>query len=752
MKAHFGPLIAPRKEMDKPNKSRLILVSNRLPLKTTKQDGKTVLAESDGGLVSALKSYFEKQPDSEFEKKFWVGAADFTEKKWKKASSGGKLSSSYVIEPIFIEDKIFDKYYNGFCNATIWPLFHYFPSITEYEDDAFAAYEEVNKVFRDKILSFVKPGDTIWIHDYQLMLLPSMLREAMPDLTIGFFLHIPFPSYEIFRLLHRDWKKKIITGLLGADLIGFHTSEYLQHFLKTMTMVSGLDHRYREVFKKKGIVKADLFPIGIDFDKFHNTRDNAGVIGHRQSIRERFGEAKIIFSVDRLDYTKGVSQRLNGFAKLLDMFPEWRGKVVFIIVVVPSRQIVSKYNERKKLIEEQIGRINGKFSTLEWQPIIYRYNQVGFEELCALYQVADVALITPLRDGMNLVAKEYVASRIDQDGTLILSELAGAANELGEAMLVNPTDKVEVARKINAALLKSKEDQRASMEVMQKRLKENDVVHWVARYFKELKDIKCRQKELGITLIDEHISTTIRNSFVHASKRLLFLDYDGTLVPIENLPIHAQPSHELMSLLKLLSDNPSNEVVIISGRNFKILEKWLGGLPIHLVAEHGASLRLKGESWQHYTDIDSSWKTLIKNTFELYAQRAPGAFVEEKDHTIAWHYRGVDPELGFTRSRELLDNLYHLVRNTHLNVLEGHKVIEVRAAGIDKGIATGKLMELFPSDFILAMGDDKTDEDIFTVLKGKGVTIKVGNDLTAAAFNVQNQHEAFRLLDKLSMN
>lgn len=738
--------------MDKANNSRLILVSNRLPIKSTKQDGRTVLSESDGGLVSALKSYFEKKPELEFSEKYWVGAADFSEKKWKKASTGGKLASSYIIEPIFVERKTFDKYYNGFSNATLWPLFHYFPSITEFEDDAFASYEEVNRIFCDKILSFVKPGDTIWIHDYHLLLLPGMLRQSLPDANIGFFLHIPFPSYEIFRLLHRDWKKKIIDGLLGADLIGFHTGEYLQHFLKTVTMVSGLDHRYREVFNKTGIVKADLFPIGIDFEKFHNTRDHAGVIAHKQSIREKFGPAKIIFSVDRLDYTKGVSQRLSGFARMLDMFPEWRAKVVFIMVVVPSRQIISKYNERRKLIEEQVGRINGKYSTLEWQPIIYRYTNLPFEELCALYQVADVALITPLRDGMNLVAKEYVASRIDQDGTLILSELAGAANELGEAMLVNPTDKLEVATKINAALLTTPEDQKQAMTVMQGRLKENDVVSWVARYFEELKDIKFRQKELGIKLVDEKISATIKKSFSHATKRLLFLDYDGTLVPIERLPDFAHPSQELLRLLRMLSENPSTEVVIISGRNFQILEQWLGQLPIHLVAEHGASLRLKGENWQHYTDIDSSWKNLIKSTFELYVQRAPGSFIEEKDHTMAWHYRSVDGELGFIRSRELLDSLYHLVRNTHLNVLEGHKVIEVRAAGIDKGIATGKLMELFPADFILAMGDDKTDEDIFNVLKGKGVTIKVGNDLTAAEFNVKNQREAFSFLDKLSMN
>lgn len=738
--------------MDEKNSSRLILVSNRLPLKAVKQDGKTVFVESDGGLVSALKSYFEKNTGDHFDEKYWVGAADFTEKKWLKATTRGELSSTYTIEPIFVEEKTFDRYYNGFCNAIIWPLFHYFPSFVDFKEEEFFAYEEVNRTFRDKLLGFIKPGDTIWIHDYHLMLLPGMIREAMPGITIGFFLHIPFPSFEIFRMMHRDWKKKIINGLLGADLIGFHTSEYLQHFLKSMTMVSGLDHRYREVFNKKGIVKADLFPIGIDFDKFHDTKNNEAVLNHRQAIRERFGEAKIIFSVDRLDYTKGVTHRLAGFAKFLELYPDWRGKVVFIMVVVPSRQIVSKYNERRKMIEEQVSRINGKYSTLEWQPIIYRYNNLGFDELCALYQSAHAALITPLRDGMNLVSKEYVASRVDGDGVLILSELAGAANELGEAMLVNPFDKTEVAKKINAALIMPVEDQKNCMTIMQQRLRENDVVTWVARYFHELKDIKMRQKELGIRLIDTKITDNILQSYRQASKRLLFLDYDGTLVPIESRPAYAKPNHELLDLLNQLSTSPSTEVVIISGRNFKILEEWLGHLSIHLVAEHGASFRLKGERWQHYTDIDSSWKGLIKSTFDLYETRTPGSFVEEKEYTIAWHYRNVDEELGFIRSRELLDNLYHLVRNTHLNVLDGHKVIEVRAAGIDKGIATGKIMELFPSDFIFAMGDDKTDEDIFNVLKGRGVTVKVGSDLSAAEYNVRNQREAFRLLDGMKLN
>lgn len=733
--------------MDAIPTSRLILVSNRLPVQATKVEGKIVLTESDGGLVSAVKSYFDTA-QAQFTEKLWVGACELTEAKWTKASAEC-LSSSYTLVPVFIDKKTFDHYYNGFCNATLWPLFHYFLSYTEFKEEEFARYEAVNKAFCDRIADMVRPGDTIWIHDYHLMLLPGLIRERFPDVTIGFFLHIPFPSFEMFRFLHREWKSKIIEGVLGADLIGFHTAEYVQHFLKTMSMVLGIDHRYREIANHNRIVKVGHFPIGIDYDKFNATRDNVAVCSHRQSIRERFADAKIIFSIDRLDYTKGVTHRLNGFEKFLELHPEWRGKVVFILIIVPSRQIVSKYNERRKLIEEQISRINGKFSSIEWQPIIYRYNRVAFDELCALYQSADVALITPLRDGMNLVAKEYIASRVEGDGVLILSELAGAANELGQAMLVNPTDKSEVARKIDAALTSSPQEQRGNMRIMQDHVKENNVSNWVDSYFEDLANIRKKQRDLDIRLIDDSIADAIRGEFQNASKRLLFLDYDGTLVPIEMTPDLASPKQALLVLLADLSAMPSTEIVIISGRNFQVLEQWLGHLPIHLVAEHGAAYRLKGGEWQHFTDIDPSWKAVIQSTFEHYEKRSPGAFVEIKDHTIAWHYRAVDSELGFIRSRELLDNLYHLVRNSHLNVLDGHKVIEVRAAGIDKGIATGKLMEMFPSDFVFAMGDDKTDEDVFRVLKGKGVTVKVGSELTTAEFNVTTQQEAFDLLDNL---
>ncbi|MBT1702606.1 bifunctional alpha,alpha-trehalose-phosphate synthase (UDP-forming)/trehalose-phosphatase [Chryseosolibacter indicus] len=727
---------------------RLIVVSNRLPFQLLEKNNSVTLKESDGGLVSALKSYFETSgPQGTFNSKWWIGSADFPEKRWKKYIAQ-EQTSSFSVEPLFIEKKTYNKFYNGFCNATLWPLFHYFPSFVEFDEETFKSYEEVNRHFADKLLTILQPGDTLWIHDYQLMLLPGMIREQRPDATIGYFLHIPFPSFEVFRMLHRPWKEKIINGLLGADLIGFHTHEYVQHFLKSVQMVTGYDYQFRTVFLKDRIVKADLFPLGIDFDKFHNATRSTEVTTLRNSIRSNFEDKKIIFSVDRLDYTKGITHRLSGFERFLELHPEWRERVVFVLVVVPSRQIISKYNERKKLIEEHIGRVNGKYSTLKWQPIIYRYNHLSFDELSALYQVADVGLITPLRDGMNLVAKEYVASQTTQ-GVLILSELAGAANEMGEALQVNPMDREEVSHAIHTALIMDASEQQQKIEVLHKRLREYNVIHWVNDFLKQLEETKEHQKAQQTRNITPKLVREVAAQFGRAERRHLFLDYDGTLVPFTKLPKMAVPDSELIQLLKTLSSDARTTLTIISGRDRASLDSWFRELDINLVAEHGAAIRLRNSEWKYEREIDQSWKPIIKPTLDLYMQRSPGSFIEEKNHTLAWHYRNVESELGFIRSRELLDNLHHMVRNSQLQIIDGNKVIEVRVSGVDKGSVAKKFLDEGDYDFIMAIGDDKTDEDMFRALADKAITIKIGSGHTLAQYNLTNQIEVIKLLRAL---
>jgi trehalose 6-phosphate synthase/phosphatase len=733
--------------MESNGKRRLIVVSNRLPFQLLEKNNHVYLKESDGGLVSALKSYFEKS-SSDVGARWWLGSAEFPEKRWKKyRAQGDDQKRFFNVEPLFIDTKTYNRFYNGFCNATLWPLFHYFPSFVEFDEQTFKSYEEVNRIFADKLLSFLRPDDILWIHDYQLMLVPGMVRRERQDVTIGFFLHIPFPSFEVFRMLHRPWKEKIVAGLLGADLIGFHTHEYVQHFLKTVQMVGGYDHQFRNIFLSTRVIKADLFPLGIDYDKFHDAVRIPEVAEQKTSIRKNFSGKKIIFSVDRLDYTKGVTHRLSGFEHFLEVHPEWREQVIFVLVVVPSRQIISKYNERKKLIEEQIGRINGKYSTLRWQPVIYRYRHLSFEELCAMYQVAHIALITPLRDGMNLVAKEYAASCHGQ-GVLILSELAGAANEMGEALLVNPMDKEEVSNAIQCALTLPEPEQKQKLELLQKRLKEYTVVDWVNDFLKQLDETKEYQRSQQTRHVNAKVSHSIATKFGAAERRHLLLDYDGTLVPFARHPSLAVPEKELIQLLKDLSSDPKTDVTIISGRDHLSLEQWFTDLPLNLVAEHGAAVRLKDGTWKFQPQLDQSWKPIIRSMLELYSQRSPGSFIEDKNHTLAWHYRNVDPELGFIRSRELLDTLHHMVRNAHLQIIDGNKVIEIRVSGVDKGTVAKKFLKE-PYDFILAIGDDKTDEDMFRALADTAFTIKIGSGHTLAQYYLSNQREVLRLLTML---
>ncbi len=729
---------------------RLVIVSNRLPFQVRIENQKIKLEESDGGLVSALKSYLENTSQNySFESVVWMGAADFNEKQWSKILDEKLLSFQYEVKPVFIEKKIYHRYYNGFCNATLWPLFHYFPSFVEYENETFASYEEVNRLFAESILSFLTPGDFVWVHDYQLMLLPQVIRDRFSDITIGFFLHIPFPSYEIFRLLHKPWKEKLIRGLLGADLIGFHTHEYVQHFLQTVQMVCGYDHEFRTIHLPHRLIKAEMFPLGIDFDKFNRSISIPAVITLKNSIEKNFEGKRIIFSVDRLDYTKGITHRMLGFEKFLEQHPEWKEKVVFILVVVPSRQVIFKYTERKKLIEEEIGRINGKYSTLSWQPIIYRYSQLSFEELTAMYAVADVGLITPLRDGMNLVAKEFAACK-KNSGVLILSELAGAANEMGEAILVNPMDQQDVATAIVTALTMPEDIQKEKISKLQQRLKDYTVEHWMNDFINQIHEIKTLQQKQETKYLSRTPITELTSAFRNSNKRLLLLDYDGTLVGYARHPSMATPDKKLIELLQSLAVDDRNDVTIISGRDSSFLEAWFGNLPISLVSEHGMGVKIKRSSWIYRTDSEQAWKQIIKPMLEIFTRRSPGSFIEEKKYTLVWHYRNVNPELGFIRSREILDNLHHMVRNSYLHIIDGNKVIEVRVAGIDKGTIATKLIEELPYDFVMSMGDDKTDEDMFKAVADKGYSIKIGSGPTSAQFYLKNQTDAVELLHKFA--
>lgn len=729
---------------------RLVIVSNRLPFSVKVVDGSVQFGEVAGGLATGLSAFLDsyKYHFPKSEEHLWVGWPGSTIDEPHREEVRRRAMAEYHAYPVFLSEVDMENFYLGFCNKTIWPLFHYFPSYAVYREDYWAQYVHVNELFSETLVNVVREGDAVWIQDYHLMLLPALLRKHFPRIPIGFFLHIPFPSYEIFRLLPLRWRTGILEGLLGADLIGFHTYEYTHHFLQSVLRILGYDHSLGQVILPDRVVKADTFPMGIDYQRFVSASVDPQTECEKQELRKAVGEAKVILSVDRLDYSKGILNRLEAYELLLQSSPEYRGKVVLIMVVVPSRIGVDQYELMKKQVEEYVGKINGAFGTIGWMPVIYQYKQLSLNPLVAMYSIADVALVTPLRDGMNLIAKEYIASRTDGTGVLILSEMAGAAKELGEALIINPNDRAEIAGALKQALEMPAAEQVRRNRPMQRRLQRYDVTRWATDFLAELSATKAIQEKLNAKLLEQTNINAIGYSFRRATARLLLLDYDGTLTLHVTRPDLAAPSSELLNILKKLSESPT-VVVLISGRDRTTLESWFGKLSIGLVAEHGIWQKEPGSAWQAVDVGQPEWKTHLLPVFEQYADRLPGASVEEKEYSIVWHYRAADPEQARLLAAELTDRLLGLIANRNIQVLQGNKVVEVRPAGVNKGTAARHWFATDQYDFILAVGDDWTDEDLFAVLPEEAYSIRVGVTNTLARFNVTDVRDVMNLLELL---
>jgi trehalose 6-phosphate synthase/phosphatase len=641
-----------------------------------------------------------------------------------------------------------DRFYHGFCNGTLWPLFHYFPSYATYEEEDWETYRRVNQQYCDEIVEMAQPGDEIWVHDYQLLLLPALLRERLPDASIGFFLHIPFPSFEVFRQLPTKWRRELLEGVLGADLMGFHTHDYSQHFLHSVFRTLGHEHYLGRINVDGAIKAVETFPIGIDFNRFWQASTSAEVAEIRGRMAAGLGGRRVIFSVDRLDYSKGILHRLRGFEAFLSRFPEYAGQVTFVLLVVPSRELVTRYQRMKQELDELVGQINGRYGSVDWVPIVYQYRSVPFAELVALYGLADVALITPLRDGMNLVAKEYIASKPEGTGVLILSDMAGAARELGEALQINPNHTREIAEAIHEALTMPAAEQQPRMRAMQGRVKTYDATRWVDSFVSTLHRTKERQGRLATRHLTGPPLADVLERHRRAAKRTLLLDYDGTLVPIAGTPAEAVPDAELITLLRDLQ-TPSQDVIVISGREHRSLAEWFRDVPIRLVAEHGAWQRDAQGEWTMPKPLPDHWKKQVRPLVQSYVERVPGSSLEEKDYALVWHYRlALDQELAAQRAKELTDDIVTYTANLDVQVLEGKKAIEVRNSGVTKGVA-GNAHTAHGPDFIFAAGDDATDEDLFRALPRDAVTVCVGGMHSYATYRLSGYRELRAVLREM---
>lgn len=725
--------------------NRLVIIAYRLPFKFVKK-GKTYTAvQNAGGLVSAILALSEKMSQSTASNKqiLWIGSGEMP---------AGELvnKTKFELHAVNIPPSIDDKYYGGYCNDTIWPLFHYFPSLTVYDPQYFKAYEEANQLFWEKVKEVVKPGDFIWVHDYQLMLLPSLIRNGIPDSDIGFFLHIPFPSSEIFRLLPRKWRESVLKGIIGSDLIGFHTNDYTQHFLRSVKRTLGYEYSNNQIYIEDRIAKADAFPIGIDYDKFHNSNSLAQVVKEKKKLKQQLQSNKLVFSVDRLDYTKGLLSRLKAYEYFLEKHHTWLQKVVFNMVVIPSRDHIERYKIMKNEIEATVGRINGKYSNLSWRPIIYQYKSLKFHEMVALYSLSDVGLITPLRDGMNLVSKEYVASQKEKNGILILSDLTGAASELTEAILITPTDIEELGESIYKALELPQKEKDQRIHKMQERLQHYNVFTWADDFFNQAKEIRKVQFQMGERYIDRKAIGVIKKAYQLANSRIIFIDYDGTLIPFSKYPDQAVINEKAEKVISTLTKDPKNEINIISGRNKEFLERQFLNSKVTLIAEHGYFLKKPGMKWEPNVATDLDWKQKVLPILNEYVDRCTGSFIEEKYASMAWHYRNVEADFAELRINELKDDLHEILKsNTNLQVLEGNKVIEIKSVLYNKGTVAATLVQQNHFTFIMAIGDDKTDEDLFSAMPANAFTIKVGSGLSFARYNLKKQKDFYDLFQSL---
>ena len=730
---------------------RVVVVSNRLPFTVAQGDEAIVFHESAGGVATGLRALLASGEGSPSTSDFmWVGWPGSTISDEFQERVRSKAFSEFGCCPVFLSADDFENFYQGFCNKTIWPLFHYFPSYAKYEEEYWTQYKKVNESFYNTLVAAIRPDDTVWIHDYHLMLLPNLLRQTSSKIRIGFFLHIPFPQFEIFRLMPAIWRREILEGLLGADLVGFHTHDYAEYFMRCVQRILGPQHRMGHIAVGERLVQVGAFPMGIDFQKFYDSTAQPEVQKEKEELKKSLGASKIVLSVDRQDYSKGILHRLQGFQTLLEMNPEWHGKVTLIMLVVPSRIGIEDYEGMKKQIEELVGKINGQFGTIGWAPIIYQYRSLPFQSLVAMYAMSDVALVTPLRDGMNLVAKEYVATKLDKTGVLILSEMAGAAKELPEAIIINPNNRQEIAAALKTALEMPADEQAWRNEAMQRRLRQYDVIRWAKDFLEQLGAISSNGEGSHVKWLSASARRELMQDFPQRARRLLLLDYDGTLVPFTASPELAEPSQQLLGTLHALTEDPRNEVVLVTGRDRATLERWFAGLSVGFAAEHGAWIKEGGLEWKMLKSLRVDWKEKVFPILKIYADRLPGAFVEEKEFSLVWHYRAGDPEKARPAARELTDHLLAFTGNIDVQVLRGSKVIEIKNTGINKGIAVQHWLLKEHFDFILAIGDDSTDEEMFAVLPEAAYSFHIGTSLTRARFRLRDPHDVAQFLEELA--
>ncbi|KAG6573337.1 Alpha,alpha-trehalose-phosphate synthase [UDP-forming] 1 [Cucurbita argyrosperma subsp. argyrosperma] len=717
------------------SKQRLLVVANRLPVSAVRKGKETWHLEiSVGGLVSALLGL------KEFEAR-WIGWAGVNVPDEVGQRALEKALAEKKCIPVFLDEEIVHQYYNGYCNNILWPLFHYLGlpqedrlATTRSFQSQFDAYKKANKMFADVVNKHYEEGDVVWCHDYHLMFLPKCLKEHNRKMKVGWFLHTPFPSSEIHRTLPS--RSELLRAVLAADLVGFHTYDYARHFVSACTRILGLEGTPEGVEDQGKLTRIAAFPIGIDSDRFIRALKLPQVQDHIKELQERFAGRKVMLGVDRLDMIKGIPQKILAFEKFLEENPKWRDKVVLLQIAVPTRTDVPEYQKLTSQVHEIVGRINGRFGTLTAVPIHHLDRSLDFPALCALYAVTDVALVTSLRDGMNLVSYEFVACQASKKGVLILSEFAGAAQSLGAgAVLVNPWNITEVAASIGYALnMEADERERRHLHNFM-HVTTHTSQEWAATFVSELNDTvveaQIRTRQIPPLLpINE-----AANSYSRSHNRLVILGFNATLTEavdalgrrcgqIRDMDLKVHP--DVREPLKKLCDDRNTTVVVLSGSDRSVLDENFGQYNMWLAAENGMFLRPTKGEWMTTMpeNLHMDWVESVKHVFEYFTERTPRSHFELRETSLVWNYKYADVEFGRLQARDLLQHLWTgPISNASVDVVQGSRSVEVRAVGVTKGSAIDRILgEIVrdkginkPIDYVLCVGHFLAkDEDVYT--------------------------------------
>ncbi|XP_018492898.2 probable alpha,alpha-trehalose-phosphate synthase [UDP-forming] 7 [Raphanus sativus] len=724
---------------------RMIIVANRLPLKAERQNGSWSFTWDQDALYLQLKDGFPEDMEV-----LYVGSLSVDVEPREQEEVARILLEKFKCVPTFFPPDLRSKFYDGFCKRQLWPLFHYMLPFSppdggggkRFDRSMWEAYVAANKLFFQRVIEVINPDDDfVWIHDYHLMVLPTFLRRRFNRIRMGFFLHSPFPSSEIYRSL--PVREEILRSLLNSDLIGFHTFDYARHFLACCSRMLGLEYQ-----SKRGYIGLEYYgrtvgikimPVGIDMGRIQSVMKCSEEEGNVMELKKRYEGKTVLLGIDDLDVFKGIDLKLLAMEEMLKQHPSWRGRAVLVQIVNPARGKGIDVEKTRGEIEESCGRINEEFGGGYYQPIVYIDTPMSITEVNAYYHIAECVVVTAVRDGMNLTPYEYIVCRQGgpKKSVLVASEFIGCSPSLSGAIRVNPWNVEATGEALNQALSMSDGEKQLRHEKHFRYVSTHDVAFWSRSFLQDLERIcvdhfKKRCWGMGISFgfrvvaLDPNFRKlsipSIVSDYKRAKRRAILLDYDGTLMPQNS--INKAPSQEVMDFLDALCEDEKNTVFIVSGRGRESLGEWFSPCKnVGIAAEHGYFLKWPGsEEWETCGQgTDFGWMQIVEPVMKQYTESTDGSSIEVKDSALVWQYRDADPGFGSLQSKEMLEHLESVLANEPVAVKSGHYIVEVKPQGVSKGSVSEKIFSSMgedgkPADFVLCIGDDRSDEDMFEAI------------------------------------